>query len=337
MLDKAFPLARYRLDFEVETPLHLPAYAGSTLRGAFGGALRATACMTKAKVCDGCPLLATCPYAVVFEPRPPTAEHPLQDFNQIPRAYVIEPPQWGEKTYAPGETLSFHLVLAGRVVEQLPLILWAFHKSFLRGVGKGDGTASLAQVWHVLDDSPRLILDGPGGHVTEHEAVIPPVSITPQNAERHAAADAEARNTAASNALSVDAVTLHFHAPLRLQTNGRRATADEFTPRKLLTTLIRRIALIHEFHGPGPLPLDFAALAQRAEAIESDKDLRWRDWQRYSSRQQQKMALGGVVGRWTLSGDLAPFLPFLHLGQWLHVGKEAAFGLGGYRLEVGQT
>lgn len=53
------PLARYRLDFTVETPLNLPAFAGSTLRGAFGGALRASACMTRQKTCDGCPLLSS--------------------------------------------------------------------------------------------------------------------------------------------------------------------------------------------------------------------------------------------------------------------------------------
>lgn len=303
-------LARYRLDFTVETPLSLPAFAGSTLRGAFGGALRASACMTKAKVCDGCPLLTSCPYAVVFEPRPPTAGHSLQDFNQIPRAYVIEPPQWGENTYAPSETLSFHLVLAGRVVEQLPLILWAFHKGFQRRLGKGDGTVSLARVWHVTGDETTLILDGPGGHIAAHEATVPPAPT-----------------------FAGDAVTLHFDAPLRLQTNGRRATAEEFTPRKLLNTLIRRIALIHEFHGPGQLALDFKALAALADALGSEKQLHWRDWTRYSSRQRQKMDLGGVIGSWKLTGDLAPFLPFLHLGQWLHVGKEAAFGLGGYRLD----
>ena len=32
-----------------------------------------------------------------------------------------------------------------------------------------------------------------------------------------------------------------------------------------------------------------------------------------------------------LIGDLAPFADLLHLGQWLHVGKNATFGLGGYR------
>jgi hypothetical protein len=305
------PLARYRLDFTVATPLSLPAFAGSALRGAFGGALRTSACMTKAKTCDDCPLLSSCPYAVVFEPRPPSADHPLQDFNQIPRPYVVEPPDWGEKTYAPGETLSFHVVLAGRAVNQLPLILWAFQRSFQRGVGKSDGTASLARAWHVTGDESTLILDGPGGSIAAHDPVIPPAP-------------------ASANA----AVTLHFNAPLRLQTNGRRATADEFTPRKLLSTLIRRIALIHEFHGSGALPLDFKTLASRAEMLGSEKQLKWRDWTRYSSRQQQKMDLGGVIGSWKLTGELAPFLPFLHLGQWLHVGKEATFGLGRYRLEL---
>ncbi len=41
--------------------------------------------------------------------------------------------------------------------------------------------------------------------------------------------------------------------------------------------------------------------------------------------------LRGVVGTWKLGGDLAPFL---HLGQWLHVGKEATSGLGGYSLHA---
>lgn len=304
-------VARYRLEFTVATPLTLPPFAGSTLRGAFGGALRASACMTKARTCDACPLLATCPYAAVFEPRPPASGHALQDFSQIPRPYVIEPPEWGERTYRPGEPLSFHLVLAGRALEQLPLVLWAFSKAFARGVGKGDGTATLARVQHVVGDKADIILDGPGSSIVDHDPTVPPPA-----------------------ARSVNAVTLHFHAPLRLQNNGRRATADEYTPRRLLTTLVRRIALMAEFHGSGALPHDFRALAAHAETLASEKDLRWRDWTRYSSRQQQKMDLGGVVGSWRLSGDIAPHLPFLHIGQWLHVGKEAAFGLGGYRLEI---
>ena len=44
------------------------------------------------------------------------------------------------------------------------------------------------------------------------------------------------------------------------------------------------------------------------------------------------LALGGLLGRMQLQGELAPFAELLHWGQWLHVGKNTSFGLGGYRL-----
>jgi hypothetical protein len=36
----SFPLARYRFEWQAATPIRLPDYAGSMLRGAFGHALR---------------------------------------------------------------------------------------------------------------------------------------------------------------------------------------------------------------------------------------------------------------------------------------------------------
>lgn len=307
----SLPLARYRLEFEVKTPLHLPAYAGSTLRGAWGSALRAASCMTRQPACEGCPLIATCPYAAIFETRPPRDGTPsLQDFSQVPKPYVIEPPAMGECDYRPGERLAFHIVLAGHALDQLPLVLWAHVKAFRRGVGRGDGTAEIVRVVHE-GQAETVILEGPEDSILEHETAVPP-------------------------ALTFhDAVTLRFHTPLRLQTNGRRATAEEYTARRLLMALVRRIALLCEFHGPGRLDLDFSGLARLAESIESRKRLTWQDWTRYSSRQKQKMDLGGVVGEWTLAGDLSPFAPFLHLGQWLHVGKETTFGMGRYTLHSG--
>ena len=62
-------------------------------------------------------------------------------------------------------------------------------------------------------------------------------------------------------------------------------------------------------------------------------DHSWIDWERYSNRQETKMKLGGFIGSITFEGDLEPFLPFLLLGEYIHVGKGTSFGLWEYEIE----
>ncbi len=304
-----FPLARYRFEWRATSPLSMPDYAGSMLRGAFGHALRQLACMTKQKECDGCPLTASCPYPAIFAPVPPAA-HALQKFSQIPVPYIIEPPEWGASQLAEGELFSFHMVLIGRTMKELPLIVLAWRRALARGVGPGDGTAELLRVLHCGHARETEIHNPESGTINPHpqEITFNPAGATPER------------------------VSLEFSTPLRLQRNGSALAPHKLDARTLLMALVRRTNLLSEFHAAGPLVEDFPPLLQACSAVEDEKYLVWRDWTRFSSRQQQKMALGGVVGHWRLSGDLAPFMPFLHLGQWLHVGKEAAFGLGKYQL-----
>jgi CRISPR/Cas system endoribonuclease Cas6 (RAMP superfamily) len=63
--------------------------------------------------------------------------------------------------------------------------------------------------------------------------------------------------------------------------------------------------------------------------------LRRYDWERYSSRQEQRINMGGFVGEITFEGDLRPFMPLIEAGEVLHVGKGTAFGLGRYEVEEG--
>lgn len=135
-LPEDWPVARYRLTFEVTKPMTLPDYGGSAIRGAFGHALRRTACMTHQTSCPSCPLYRTCPYAAIFEP-PPPAEHELQRFSSVPVPYVIEAPLGGRRTIEAGERLSFTVVLFGRAIEQLALIIYAFERAFRHEVFQG--------------------------------------------------------------------------------------------------------------------------------------------------------------------------------------------------------
>lgn len=305
----AFPAARYRFDFEVVTPLRLPEYAGSALRGAFGHALKRSVCVTRAPDCKACTLYRTCAYPAVFAP-PAPAHHAAQKFSDIPAPYVIEPPPWGARAYAPGEPLTFQIVLIGSALKHLPLVIHALARAFAHGIGASEGTARLDAVQHLAADGiAATVYRAEAGHLTEHPAALPaPAAACPPR------------------------ITLEFDTPLRLQHNGRALGARELTPARLLMGLVKRTALLADLHTGQALNVDFRALARDADTITDLKALHWRDWGRYSSRQQREMKLGGVVGRWTLEGDLAPFWPFLHLGLWLHVGKETVFGLGQYRL-----
>lgn len=306
----SFPATRYRLESRVESPLRLPEYAGSTLRGAFGRALRRSACLTREAACPPCPLWRSCPYPAIFQP-PPPSEHALQKFSEIPPPFIVEPPDWGVRAYHPGERLVFHLVLIGRALEQLPLIVHAWQRALADGIGPGDGRAVLERIV-LADDRHAPSVYSTGGGLLPHSQCLPdPPPGTPA---------------------TTTSLRLSFQTPLRLQRNGRPLRPRDLDARDLLITLVRRIALLSEFHAGSRLDLDFSALARCAVGVASEKSLHWRDWTRYSSRQKQEMTLGGCVGDWTLRGDLTPFLPYLHLGQWLHVGKNAAFGLGRYTL-----
>jgi len=304
------PHARLRLHTRVDAPLRLPDYAGSTLRGAFGGALRHLACMTRQPTCKGCPLLQTCPYAVVFETAPPPQGHALQKFSEVPRPYVIEPPSWGARQWERGESLDFGLVLIGRAMHQLPLILLAWQRALARGIGAGDGRATLQRVTQELPGGTYTLFDAADGR------------SQPVQPESFPAAPAPT------------AATLHFHTPLRLQSNGHALAADKVDARRLVVALAKRISLLAEFHGSGAPGLDFSAIAADAAALAETRKLAWRDWTRRSSRQHTTMQLGGLVGSWTVSGDLGRIWPLLQFGQITHVGKEVVFGLGGYRLAV---
>ncbi len=81
------------------------------------------------------------------------------------------------------------------------------------------------------------------------------------------------------------------------------------------------------------LNLDFKDLIESAKRVETrDGQVQWRDWERYSARQDVKMKMGGFVGEAEYRGDVADFATILKLGVRLHVGKGTGFGLG--RFEV---
>src|SRR5207237_4261775 len=83
------------------------------------------------------------------------------------------------------------------------------------------------------------------------------------------------------------------------------------------------------FFGTGPLDGDFAGLGRRAEQVRTVScDVKWEERFRTSSKTRQRHELSGFVGEAVYEGDLQEFLPWLALGELVHVGKHTAWGNG---------
>lgn len=305
----SWPLARYCFDWTVTTPIKFPEYAGSAIRGAFGKALRKTACMTHLPECKSCPLFHSCPYTAIFE-TPAPLEHTLQKFTQIPAPYVIEAPEWGRHEYLLGETLSFNIVLMGQAQYHFALIIFALQRAFQFDVSHG--TAQLDCVKICLPNGDKsVIFSKELKQIQNHSQTFSLAKPLDKHSD----------------------CTIEFLTPLRLQENGRGLSPQRINAQNFIMTLARRLSLVMEFHTGQNLNLPFQEMKQYLTEVEIEKDLHWQDWVRYSSRQHQKMHLGGVVGHLTFFNLHPLFINLLSIAQWTHVGKNASFGLGRFQIE----
>jgi len=314
-----FRVARYELELTPVEPLSLPAFMGSTLRGAFGNVFRRIACSEPIRArhrdCQGCLLRDSCPYAYVFETSPPPGSERLRTHTAIPRPFVLEAPARAEAVYPPGGSLRFSLVLVGRAIDYLPYFVVAFRELGNDGMGKGRGRFNLASVWAHSDGREISIYSAEEGRITPRS-----VAVTGDEFHRQAAELAGPR------------LALRFLTMTRLQFGGQLVDSPAF--HVVVRALVRRVANLAYFHHGWSLDCDFRELVRAAGEVRLVADeTRWVDWERYSSRQDARMKLGGILGRAVYAGEFEPFLPLLVLGTYVHVGKNATFGLGRYVAE----
>jgi len=101
----------------------------------------------------------------------------------------------------------------------------------------------------------------------------------------------------------------------------------------LIRSLLSRISSLAYFYCDEKLNIDYKQMIEDAKKVEiQERHIGWFDWERYSTRQQTSMKLGGIVGRVSYTGDLNQFLLLIALGRYIHVGKGATFGLGRYEV-----
>ena len=311
---KSFRVARFELALRALDPLKLPPHAGSTLRGGFGRAFRRIGCAASALGADQCSLGDRCPYHYIFETPVPAGSPILTNVGTAPRPFVIEPPLDTRGVYEPGDCIPVGLVLIGRAIDYLPYFIYAFEQLGNAGLGRGRGRFRVDTVTSSPVAGPATpIYDGSRQLLATRVASFSVDGMLP-------APDGDSST-----------ITLRFLTPTRLVHNAQSGAPTEF--HVLFRNVLRRVNLLNHFHCGGELCDGAADLVADAQSVRTvDSHLQWREWDRYSARQDQRVPMGGFVGHVEYHGHLASFWPWLWLGEWVHVGKGATFGLGHYRL-----
>lgn len=302
--------------------MKLPPYKGSVLRGGFGSAFRRVACAPRAKNCLGCLLRGVCPYAYVFETSPPEGSAVLRNLKDVPRPFVIEPPEDYRTEYTPGEALEFGLVLIGRGVEYLPFFIAAFKELGRTGIGPLRAGFDLVRVEQLKGTYRHVVYDADSSPGTLNLQPVKEGCVYRRDVAEEAAR------------LPLESVRIEFLTQTRLKADDEMQSRPDFDV--LVRSILRRVSSLAYFHHGVALDLDYRELIERARQVRTVIDrTRWVNWVRYSNRQDASMNLGGVVGWADYAGDLSPFRELLIVGQLVHVGKNATFGLG--RIRVKQT
>ena len=277
----------------------------ATIRGGFGHVFRRITCINKGEDCDNCQFNETCVFRFVFDTQPPANSSRMRKYNKVPRPFTLFVISDTPKAF------DVNIKLFGNSVKYLPYFTNSFIALGNIGLGKERTKFELQQVQDLT--SGNLLFEE-GKHTNNR----------PLNREF----DLNDKNLRGPEKLQI-----HLETPLSLRKNGSQLIQIDFD--SFIMTLMRRIGNIFYFHQGIEADIDYKhikKLASEVEVIEDETIPVSRS--RYSTRQNQKFNMDGILGNFTVFGNLNEIYKYLKLGEVIQVGRGTTFGQGKYKLEV---
>jgi CRISPR/Cas system endoribonuclease Cas6 (RAMP superfamily) len=272
----------------------------------------------------------SCPYKAIFEPSPPPEAEALSKNQDIPRPFVFRAPKTQQTRFETGQRFEFELVLIGRALDFLPYFVLSFRELAAEGLGLNRAKCSLESVEQV--DLTSEAADASNGKAT---AIYTAEDQVFRNAESYMTYKRTNKLVQKlEDSYLVQKVGIKFLTPTLLKADGELIRQPEF--HHVFKRLRDRINALSTFFGEGPIEADFRGLGERAEKIRTvSAHTDWVERFRTSSKTKQRHELSGFVGEVTYEGNLNEFLPWLTLGELVHVGKHTAWGNGWMEVLVG--
>lgn len=316
----SLPISKFCVVYKAIDAISFPSYTGSTFRGAFGHQLKECYCITQKDTCAGCSKFSDCLYALIFEGGSLIVDENGVHSLDKPNPYIIEPLNIGDRNIEKDSLFSINVVIFGKAQSYYEKILRVFEKAGMQGFTSKKIRAKLSRIY-VLDNLLKTIIysDECPNYIKSHDLKY----------------DFEIPNEA--NGCRIELIT-----PLRIHYDGKPINQNLLTAADFLLALVRRINNLFETYDKDNLLLSYLLKYEELELCAKrieicNKNLKWFDWKRMSSRQEKFICLGGIIGSFELHGessDLSQFLFYLYVGTLLHVGKSAVMGLGKYSVEL---
>ncbi|KAA0895036.1 CRISPR system precrRNA processing endoribonuclease RAMP protein Cas6 [Oryzomonas rubra] len=201
------------------------------------------------------------------------------------------------------------LVLVGKALNHTTEFISAFRSLLANGHNAGHFAAAAISRVESLDfhGNPAVIATGDGAPDLGNLVTL----------DAHGIVDSRCRPT--------DAVGVAFITPLKLAKTGK--VMNSFDAGQFVRSLMRRVSALAYYYCGYEMRDNFREYAHVANRIELLEDNFF-----YADAGRRSMALSGVMGDGVLNGDFNDLMPFLALGEYLHLGKGASYGMGHYRL-----
>ncbi len=320
----SFRYMRLKFYALAEEAIDLPTFAGPVIRGGLGYKIRGLVCIHGDTECSECILRTNCVYASAFRSPQPDSGSAIKRARDLPPPFIIESLSSSTPHIAAGSRFTFGIALFGHGLRSLPYVLIAFERLGRSGLGPVRGRFRILRGSAVDEEGREIDLyTEEGGYA---DLGLAPVSDGRWALNGHEDYDADSHCT-----------ELEFLTPLQLKSKFYRNYGAPSLD-VLIRPLLRRLSLMSRFHCNREIESPYRELFRLAEssAIAYDKTRRRIFW-RYSSRQNREIRFSGSIGRIGYRNVHAALIPYLKLGQAVHLGKNASFGMGKYRLRILKT
>ena len=307
-----FFIKTYKIVCIVKDEIILPEFWGSILRGAFGRNLKRVSCLNKKeRNCFECKFRNICVYFYTFES---SFENNKPDFlknvEYIPHPFILEPSFNKKNIYLKNEKFEFNLILIGlKTNYYLPFYISAIIKMGQFGLFNNENSRFELEKIETIDLKNVYSINEGFKFDFKFENDIKIINEEiPKN--------------------SINEITINFLTPTRIVNNGKYISEPSFYIyfKSILSRFISLSYIYNELIIEKPKDL---IIHSKKIKIKKSK-LYWYDWETFSGRQKNIIKLGGIIGNIIYEGDIKPFLPFIIIGKYIHIGKNTSYGLGKY-------